>query len=268
MNKTYLNLFSLLLCGVVFSMTSCSTVNPMMSYTSASIEVAKTKVATQKTQSFYQKQIETLAPLPVLKVQSLKALTPNLTNTTTFNLSLLPSPHTLDIGELYIPAPADPLQALKDSMVEYAKQYIGVRYRHGGKSPKGFDCSGFTSYVMDKFGVKVSPSSRHQAEEGELVNADEVQKGDLIFFGNKDKKGRYRINHAALVISEKGEPLAFIHAARRGITIDEEGNTNWRSYYKKRFVKARRVLATPTTTDEVVLEAPAAPRTTNDGCPD
>ena len=58
---------------------------------------------------------------------------------------------------------------LRNSMVDYAKQYIGTKYKSGGKDPKGFDCSGFTQYVMKKFDYDISRVSGSQEKEGKKV---------------------------------------------------------------------------------------------------
>ncbi|WP_250631039.1 C40 family peptidase [Rhodoflexus caldus] len=136
----------------------------------------------------------------------------------------------------------EPCESLRDSIILFAKQYIGRPYRRAGKGPKAFDCSGFTSFVMRHFGYYLPPSSASQAVFGTPISIEEARKGDLIFFGNKDRKGRYRVNHAALVISEQGEELMMIHAANRGITIDNVSNVNWQSYYGRRLVGARRII--------------------------
>ncbi len=136
---------------------------------------------------------------------------------------------------------SEPFYELRDNIILYAKEYLGTPYRSAGYSSRGFDCSGFTSFVMSHFGYKISRSSSAQASEGKYIPLSEAQKGDLLFFGHQGRKSRY-VSHAALVISEKGEPLKMIHAARRGITIDEEGGSSWRAYYAKRLIGARRVI--------------------------
>lgn len=131
---------------------------------------------------------------------------------------------------------------LRENLASFAKNYLGVRYRSGGKSAKGFDCSGFTSYILANFGYNITSASVRQAEVGETIDISEARKGDLVFFGNKDKKGRYRVNHAAMVVSEAGEDFAMIHASRRGIVIDDIHSSSWKKYYAKRFIRVKRVL--------------------------
>ncbi len=64
-------------------------------------------------------------------------------------------------------------------------RFAGSRYRYGGASPSGFDCSGFTSYVYRQYGVSLPHSSagqfntRYGASVGSM---DNLAPGDLVFF--------------------------------------------------------------------------------------
>lgn len=125
-------------------------------------------------------------------------------------------------------------------MIAFAKKYIGTRYVRGGKSPKGFDCSGFTSYVFGQFGYSLGASSADQYSSGEKIERDEISCGDLLFFtGRNSRSGR--VGHVGIAISNDpvtGE-ITFIHAATSGgIRIDRISAP----YYSKRFIGARRVL--------------------------
>lgn len=130
--------------------------------------------------------------------------------------------------------------AMLADMIAYAKKFIGIRYVRGGKSPKGFDCSGFTSYVFRQFGYELSASSSAQYGQGEKISRDEVSAGDLLFFtGRNSRSGR--VGHVAIAIDnnpETGE-ITFIHAAiSGGIRIDRISAP----YYASRFIGARRVM--------------------------
>ncbi|WP_041639083.1 C40 family peptidase [Anoxybacillus flavithermus] len=119
-----------------------------------------------------------------------------------------------------------------DRLVPSAKKYVGVPYQFGGSSEKGFDCSGFTRHVMGGLGVALARTTAEQYKQGEAVKKEDLRIGDLVFFETY-KKGP---SHAGIYIGND----QFIHASSsRGITITSLND----SYYKKRYIGARRVLA-------------------------
>ena len=135
---------------------------------------------------------------------------------------------------------SDEAPEIVNDLIAYAKSYMGTRYVRGGKSPKGFDCSGFTSYVFNQFGTSLSASSAAQYNQGVKVKRDEVVPGDLLFFtGRNSRSGR--VGHVAIAIDSNpvtGE-ITFIHAAiSGGIRIDRTSQP----YYAARYLGARRVL--------------------------
>ncbi|MDR1657876.1 MAG: C40 family peptidase [Deltaproteobacteria bacterium] len=116
-------------------------------------------------------------------------------------------------------------------LAKSAHQYIGVPYVYGGRSPKGFDCSGLVWYVYRQHGVELPVSSAKQARVGKKVDKDELVPGDLIFFQNKG-----RISHVGLYIG--GNQM--IHAPGRGkkvvkVNIKEK-------YYRQNYAGARRMI--------------------------
>ena len=104
--------------------------------------------------------------------------------------------------------------ALRQSIVSYAKQFLGGRYVYGGSNPNtGTDCSGFTSYVLrNASGVYINRTAASQATQGKSVDIDHAQPGDLIFYS-----GGVGINHVAMYIGEG----RVIHASneKNGIMI-------------------------------------------------
>lgn len=85
----------------------------------------------------------------------------------------------------------------RQNLVNYSLQFVGGRYKAGGNDPHtGADCSGFTRYVMQHgAGVSLNRSSGAQATQGRTISANEMQPGDLIFYGNGS-----RVNHVAMYI--------------------------------------------------------------------
>lgn len=123
-------------------------------------------------------------------------------------------------------------EQLRHEIKSFSLNYLGRPYRSAGKTPQsGFDCSGFTGFVFRNFGLRLKSSSTEQAREGKKINPKQATIGDLAFFGKKDKKGRYFVNHAAIVISKPGEPLSIIHSAsNKGIVITHvEDSRYWRN---------------------------------------
>lgn len=124
-----------------------------------------------------------------------------------------------------------------DSLIQHAYSFIGDRYRRGGTSSKGFDCSGYTMTVFKKFGIKLPHTSAGQGLVGVEVNKANIKKGDLILFKGRGRRNR-RIGHVGIVISEKGEPVRFIHSSTsEGVRIDRLEF----DYYRKRYLKTVRL---------------------------
>lgn len=117
------------------------------------------------------------------------------------------------------------------AVLDYAKQYIGVRYRSGGESPKGFDCSGYVRYVYKNFGIDLVHTAAGQYSAGTAIKREELRPGDLVFFNT----GGRGINHSGIYIGNN----QFIHASSsRGIKID----SLYDSYWKPKYRGASRIL--------------------------
>lgn len=127
-----------------------------------------------------------------------------------------------------------------EDIVNTAVKFLGKRYRSGHRGPNSFDCSGLTSYVYEKEGVRIGRSSRDQFREGEKVSLSELRKGDLVFFGRGGSKNY--VNHVGIVteVDSTGTRFNFIHACSRGVSIDTYPDIK---YYVSRYVGARRILA-------------------------
>jgi hypothetical protein len=110
----------------------------------------------------------------------------------------------------------------------------GIRYRWGGVSRGGFDCSGFTRYLYERLrGIQLPHSASRQAHYGQKVARNDLQEGDLVFFHTY----RRGISHVGIYIGGN----RFVHAAntRRRVRVD-----TLTGYYLKRFVTARRLTRT------------------------
>ncbi|MCX6185570.1 MAG: C40 family peptidase [Bacteroidetes bacterium] len=124
-----------------------------------------------------------------------------------------------------------------DSILNYAFSFLGKRYKRGGIGKKGFDCSGYTMVVFSKFGLKLPHTSAGQGLIGIEVPKNNAKKGDLILF--KGRRSNKRIGHVGIIISNKGEPIKFVHSSTsEGVRIDAlDGD-----YYRKRYVRIKRIL--------------------------
>lgn len=103
----------------------------------------------------------------------------------------------------------------REAIVKYAKKQLGVPYKWAGADANGFDCSGFTSYVMKEFKVSLSRRAEDQYNSSTKVKQKNAQKGDLVFFNNGSG-----ISHVGIIISAKEEPLTMIHASSsKGVIV-------------------------------------------------
>lgn len=104
-----------------------------------------------------------------------------------------------------------PTRAPRSEVVNIAKRYLGAPYRWGAEGPNSFDCSGFTQFVFRQVGVSLPRVSRQQIRVGERVSRDDLQPGDLVFFGRP-------IHHVGIYVGGG----RYIHAPRTGdvVSID------------------------------------------------
>lgn len=123
-----------------------------------------------------------------------------------------------------------------DNILTEAQTYLGTPYRYGGTTRSGIDCSAFVLSVFGAAaGLTLPRVAASQSQEGEKVEKENLQKGDLIFFSH----GR-RISHVGIVeeVTEEGE-IKFIHAATsKGVMISSLND----SYWGPKFRFAKRVI--------------------------
>ncbi len=132
---------------------------------------------------------------------------------------------------------AEPTPVKADRIINTALSYSGVKYKYGGTSVKGMDCSGLLYVSFAEHEIDLPRTSHLMADEGKRIRIEEVTKGDLLFF-KTSSRGK-RINHVGLVVSVKDNDIRFIHATTsRGVVVSSlrEGFWNYA------FVKATRIL--------------------------
>ena len=117
---------------------------------------------------------------------------------------------------------------IRSEIVEFAEQYLGTNYRSAGKSPGGFDCSGFVYYVMKEHDIKMNSSAATQEKQGERISKKEARAGDLVFF-RRSPGGR--VFHVATVYKNDKSGMTLIHSTSgRGVVIEKlEASEYWRS---------------------------------------
>ncbi|SDZ01321.1 C40 family peptidase [Pseudomonas sp. NFIX28] len=130
------------------------------------------------------------------------------------------------------------LPVLADSILERGMSLIGTRYRFGGTSEAGFDCSGFIGYLFrEEAGMNLPRSTREMINvDAPLVARNKLQPGDLLFFATNGRRGR--VSHAGIYLGDD----QFIHSSSRrsgGVRVDSLGD----SYWSKTFIEAKRALA-------------------------
>lgn len=154
--------------------------------------------------------------------------------------------HTLSfgtpVGTAIAQQQAQATSSTRDSIVDYAKTFLGTPYKYANASPScGFDCSGFTWYVFDHFGVELPRSSRDYENTGKRVSLDSCRKGDLILFTGTDSKVR-KVGHVGIIISNPGDSVMFIHSSSSGNHFGVTITNYYNSHYPKRFMGVRSVL--------------------------
>lgn len=117
-------------------------------------------------------------------------------------------------------------------VVDFALAYLGYPYVYAGNGPGGFDCSGFTQYViLNSLGIDIGHASSGQWGTGAWVDAADLLPGDEVFFAGTYAAG---ISHTGIYIGD-GQ---FIHAENEstGVTI----SWLWSDYYGGHYAGANR----------------------------
>ena len=125
---------------------------------------------------------------------------------------------------------------LINQLIEEASDKIGTRYRSGGTTTAGFDCSGLICSTFSAFDIKLPRSSIEQSAIGQKIDDVNAQKGDLIFFKTN---GRRHINHVGMVVEVTEDEIKFIHSSTHsGVII----SSTKEPYYQRNFAQVNRVV--------------------------
>ena len=116
-------------------------------------------------------------------------------------------------------------------LLDGVDEWYGVRYRTGGNTKKGVDCSGFTVAVyMAVYGISLPRVSRDQYRISRKISTTELQEGDLVFFNTRGSG----VSHVGVYLGNN----KFIHASvSKGVMV----NGLFEPYYLQRFIGAGRI---------------------------
>lgn len=123
------------------------------------------------------------------------------------------------------------ISAKRQSVLNYAAQFLGVPYVYGGSTPSGFDCSGFTSYVFKNTVGSIPRVAQAQYDATTRVSRDDLLPGDLVFFGSSTSS----ISHVGIYVGSN----QFIHAPSTGDVVKYSSLTG---SYATRYQGAGRVI--------------------------
>lgn len=157
----------------------------------------------------------------------------------TFGSSLdveLNTPKSVEpIHRIYKQTPTERENDLRKWVGGYGESFGGIEYKWGGKTSKGFDCSGFTKYVFNVYGIELSGHSGTQATEGKPVPLKDAQPGDLIFFGRNG-----RVSHVGIICENTPDGIIAVHSSSsKGIVRQ---NVSKSSYWRPKIMFARDVI--------------------------
>lgn len=122
-------------------------------------------------------------------------------------------------------------------VVDFAKKLQGVKYTYGSAiKSKGFDCSGFITYVFKEFNIPVPRISSDFTNVGREVPIQNSRPGDIVLFTGSDAKSGV-VGHMGIITDNSNGEVSFIHASSsRGVMI-----SGMNSYFVPRFVKVNRI---------------------------
>ena len=119
------------------------------------------------------------------------------------------------------------------SIIDTARQYLGTRYVYGGASPSGFDCSGFTMYIMKQFGYSLPHSATSQWQSGlgtRVYSIGELQVGDLVFFCDPSRSNGKACSHAGLYAGN-GQIIHSSSSRSKGVTMSDLTSGYYNTYF-------------------------------------
>ncbi|WP_034259958.1 C40 family peptidase [Aequorivita capsosiphonis] len=151
------------------------------------------------------------------------------------NKKVKPSKNTR-LADLDMEAEEESPKEIKKDIIDFAKTFQGTKYKYGGTTEAGMDCSGLICVAFEKENISLPRISRDMAKEGVLISFKNIEPGDLVFFKTSR---RNVITHVGLVVENKRGEVKFIHSSTSaGVIISSLDE----AYWKKAFAEVRRVI--------------------------
>lgn len=127
---------------------------------------------------------------------------------------------------------------LIDSIIDYGKTFVGLRYKYGGITPSGFDCSGFVFHIHRHFNLPMPRVPNETSLIGDVVDIDSLQAGDLVYIQTRAAYDN-TIGHVLMVIEKTEDSFIAIHSASHvGLVIERFHDY---SFYVSRYLFANRL---------------------------
>lgn len=119
---------------------------------------------------------------------------------------------------------------MNQALTDFYKEWKNVKYKFGGNSKKGIDCSAFTQRIFnEKFDIKIPRTTRTQVKVGKEIKKSELQMGDLVFF----KTGKHD-RHVGVYMGDG----SFMHASIKGVKYTKLN----KAFYKSKYWTSRRII--------------------------
>lgn len=123
------------------------------------------------------------------------------------------------------------------NIIDIATSFNGTKYKFGGTTSAGMDCSGLVYTAFKEEEIHLPRSSRDMSTRGDKISFQEISKGDLVFF--KTNRNRNVINHVGLVVEVLPGKVLFIHSTSSlGVIISSLDERYW----NESFAEARRII--------------------------
>ncbi|SHG63305.1 C40 family peptidase [Winogradskyella jejuensis] len=130
-----------------------------------------------------------------------------------------------------------PISKTAESIIAYAKRFKGTKYKYGGTTKKGMDCSGLIYTSFGAHDIVMPRTTKELSSTGDWVDIKKIQEGDLVFFATR--KNSRKVNHVGIVTNVRNGEVSFIHSSTsRGVIISKISERYWYLAY----VQARRYL--------------------------